>query len=733
VRARSMSCNGCPTGLSLARKLLNPYRIPFRKLERLYRKRLYEIFVGIVLRVIMMQAMHSGSQTADRRAEVLPYLVRDAHGKPVIPLEETAAVYSFGHLIRSTETLLLDLFSEGLLSGTTHTCIGQEICQMAVVRALNDPDDAVLSNHRNHGHFLTYSGDFVGLVAEIMGRELGVCRGVGGSQHLAFRHFHSNGVQGGMTAIATGLAWARRNRGSRGIVAVCIGDGTLGQGLVYESLNLAATRKLPVLFVVENNGIAQTTPTSDTIGGCIEARGRAFGIATWRCDDADPDFLRQVDTIVEQVRRSGGPGYLVIDTRRLGPHSKGDDLRDVAEMEAIRGRDPLRRIGATLDEHHRVAIESANHEFVAEVRSRAEASPPSLFGNPPKHIFTTAPANCTPAAPAASGGNIRSALNGALRQMLLSDPRVVVLGEDLHDPYGGAFKVTAGLSTEFPDRVISTPICEAGIVGCGIGLALAGMRPIVEIMFADFVTLAMDQICNHAVKFPGMFDGVSVPLVIRTPTGGRRGYGPTHSQNPENLMTAVPGLTVVFPSARHDCGQMLTSATVDWPYPVVFFEHKLLYGATQDTGGYTPIPADDADPAATLFPTLRRGSTKPDLTIVAYGGMVPYVEKIAEDLQEEEIEVEIVVPCLLSPLPQQTLIGALARRPHIAIVEETHLGGGFGAELAATLLENGFKGRLRRIATPPVPIPAARSLESQVILDGPEILRALIPLLQQPV
>ena len=198
--------------------------------------------------------------------------------------------------------------------------------------------------------------------------------------------------------------------------------------------------------------------------------------------------------------------------------------------------------------------------------------------------------------------------------MLLKNPDVIVLGEDLHDPYGGAFKVTTGLSTEFPGRVISTPISEAGIVGSAIGLALAGFRPVVEIMFADFVTLAMDQICNHAVKFPGMFDGVSVPLVIRTPSGGRRGYGPTHSQSPENLMAGVPGLTVLFPSPRHDSGQLLTRATIDWPYPTVFFEHKLLYGAMQDPAGYTALPADAADPGADAVSDVvaRRRRRRPD-------------------------------------------------------------------------------------------------------------------------
>src|SRR5579871_6769867 len=219
---------------------------------------------------------------------------RDTHGKPILPLEPTA-IYAFGHLIRSTEQLLLDLFSKGLLSGTTHTCLGQELCQMSIVRALDDPDDVVLSNHRNHGHFLTYSGAFEALVCEIMGRESGVCGGVGGSQHIAFRHFHSNGVQAGMTAIGAGLALARRMRRAQSIVTCFVGDGTLGEGLLYESLNLASVWRAPMLFVVENNGIAQTTPTADTIGGSIAARGEAFGLRTWELDDSDVDFMESAE------------------------------------------------------------------------------------------------------------------------------------------------------------------------------------------------------------------------------------------------------------------------------------------------------------------------------------------------------------------------------------------------------------------------------------------------------
>ncbi|MCQ8180657.1 thiamine pyrophosphate-dependent enzyme [Methylomonas sp. SURF-1] len=653
---------------------------------------------------------------------------RDDNGKPQIALDPES-IYRYGHLIRLTEQLVLDQFSRGLVSGTTHTCIGQELAALSVVRALNHPDDAVLSNHRNHGHFLTYSGEFVGLVAEIMGREAGACGGWGGSQHLVHRHFHSNGVQGGMLGIGAGLALARKLHNSGGIVAAIIGDGTLGQGLVYEAMNLASVWNAPLLVVVENNGIAQTTVSSHTLGGDIEARGTAFGLPTWRLADDDPEFLVKVDEVVKTVRGRHSPGFLVIDTRRMGPHSKGDDLRDPDELEQIRKRDPLAALGRLLPEDVRNTIELNNRQFIEAVRQAADASPEATLSETPAHIFDLPlPATNLAAVDVPPGSNVRQAINSALRHLLGSDKRILVIGEDLHDPYGGAFKVTQGLSTDFPGRVISTPISEAGITGAAIGLALDGYLPIVEIMFADFLTLCMDQLLNHAVKFPGMFPDVSVPLVIRTPCGGRRGYGPTHSQSPEHLFTAVPGLTVVYPSHRHDVAGLLSNAVQRWPYPALFLEHKLLYGEKLDSADYTAIPAAD-DVAVALFPTLRRGAGEPDVTLVAYGGMLPIAETVAQRLEsEEELAVEIVAPALLSPLPRASMIGHLLERPIVVIVEESHHDFGVSAEIAAALLESGFSGQLVRIGTPPVPIASARSLEKSIIPDEQSIIAQILDL-----
>lgn len=658
----------------------------------------------------------------------LPGIARDAHGKPDIDLTPES-VFAFGHLIRLVEQLILDQFSRGLVSGTTHTCIGQELAAMAVVRTMNHPEDAVLSNHRNHGHFLTYSGDFVGLVAEIMGREAGVCGGHGGSQHLAYRHFHSNGVQGGMTGIGAGLALARKRRGSGAIVAAIVGDGTLGEGLLYESMNLASVWEAPLLVVVENNGIAQTTFTRETIGGDIEERGRAFGLHTWRSADDAPDFMKNVEAVVEEVRSSGRPGFLVIDTRRMGPHSKGDDLRDGEELKEIRARDPLAALGRQLSQRVRQEIEARNAAFMDYVRANADNSAEARFETVPEHIFNPVGEkdSLVDYPEVTAGSNVRQVLNSALRHLLETSSQTLLIGEDLHDPYGGAFKVTEDLSTDFPGRVVSTPISEAGITGAALGLALDGARPVMEIMFADFLTLCMDQLYNHAVKFPGMFRDISVPLVIRTPCGGRRGYGPTHSQSPEHLMTSIPGLTVVYGSHRHDVGRLLIDATINWPYPVLFLEHKLLYGEKLDQADYDELPAHTQDLATHLFPTLVRRRSDPDVTLVTYGGMLPVVEKAALQLEEqEELTVEIVAPALLSPLPDNTLIGYLLNQEQVVIVEETHHEFGVSAEIGASLLDRGFSGKFLRIGAPPVPIASARSLEQQILPDEAEIVETVL-------
>lgn len=252
-------------------------------------------------------------------------------------------------LIREFETRLLNMFGAGQLSGTTHTCIGQEANAIAVMDALDREIDTVWSNHRCHGHFLAYCGDAYRLFAEILGRESGVCRGRGGSQHLAHRNFFSSGIQGGLVPLAVGTAFADRDKGA--ITTVFLGDGTMGEGYVYEGLNIASLWNCPVLFVVEDNGIAQTTPKAKGVSGRIADRAGPFGIESRSVNSVDVEELTQVASeAADYVRTQRRPFWLHLETVRLRSHSKGDDTRSEDELRELQKRDCLDVVAARLGE-----------------------------------------------------------------------------------------------------------------------------------------------------------------------------------------------------------------------------------------------------------------------------------------------------------------------------------------------------------------------------------------------
>jgi pyruvate/2-oxoglutarate/acetoin dehydrogenase E1 component len=327
------------------------------------------------------------------------------------------------------------------------------------------------------------------------------------------------------------------------------------------------------------------------------------------------------------------------------------------------------------------------------------------------------------------------ALRGSLHALLEEDPAVVLLGEDVLDPYGGAFKVTKGLSTHFPGRVLTTPICEATIVGLGVGAALGGLRPIVEIMFGDFLTLACDQIVNHAVKYQEMYGcPVDVPLVIRTPMGGGRGYGPTHSQSLEKLFLGVPGLGIVSPSLFHDPGLLLRQA-VRGGRVVLFIEHKLLYPErllveSTDTLWCDTVPEVSGFPTAVI---RNYQDATPDVTLIAYGGVSRLLPPLLADMAREEIRVEACLPASLQPLPVATLVSLVRRSRRGVVVEEGTVGYDWGAEVSAQLhahLWGVLERPVARVASLPTIIPASRPAEQQTLISHERISTAIMEVLQ---
>lgn len=630
--------------------------------------------------------------------------------------------------IRRTEERLLALFGEGKLFGTVHTCIGQEWVGVAVAEWLR-PGDWVFSNHRGHGHYIARTGDVEGLVAELMGRTTGVCGGWGGSQHLCRDGFFSNGIQGGIVPVAAGLALAGRLAANQAIAVVFIGDGTLGEGLVYETLNIAALWSLPLLIVVEDNGVAQSTPQQAGLAGSVSGRARAFGMEVRRAETWQPaELIAEAGRAIQSVRVDRRPTVLHVRTYRLKAHSKGDDDRDPAEVARFAAIDPLNKMIADGGEE----VE----RLLAEIDQRLDAAVQVADGAPPARVLPEPRSGDRQADGCAwrevyfKPQRVVDAIRHALAEAMAADDRIVVIGEDILDPYGGAFKVTAGLSNRFGERVRGTPIAEAAIVGIANGLALAGYRPIAEIMFGDFLLLAADQFINHAAKFAGMYNNrVSVPLVIRTPMGGYRGYGPTHSQSLEKHLLGVPGTRVLAVHPRWCPGELYRRLLAGNDRPTLVIENKLLYGRRTN-----PEPPPGYTIAATgeLFPTLRLRPAAPcQLTMVAYGGMVELAEAAAAELlDEEEVNVDLIIPTQLYPLDLAPIAESVLETGRLLVVEEGQGFAGFGCELIAQLVSDPRIRSLQadRVCAAPCVIPAAKPAELQALPSADDVVRAAVRL-----
>jgi pyruvate/2-oxoglutarate/acetoin dehydrogenase E1 component len=322
---------------------------------------------------------------------------------------------------------------------------------------------------------------------------------------------------------------------------------------------------------------------------------------------------------------------------------------------------------------------------------------------------------------------VLESLNASLHNIMEKDVRVYVLGEDILDPYGGAFKVTRGLSRKFPERVLTTPISEAAIVGFASGMAMRGLRPIVEIMFGDFLTLAADQLVNHAAKFHWMYnEKVRVPVVVRTPMGGRRGYGPTHSQSLEKMFLGVPGLTVIAPHALGKPGILLEKAIAD-EAPILFIEHKILYTCQLLQAGKGDLLDFEFQQTDTDYPATTLGikEQSPHLTIATYGYNFELTRAaVLKLMMEFEIFAEIVLFTQLSPFELKPLLDSLKRTRKLLTVEEGTMTLGWGAEVAARVVEslNGIS--LRRVAAKDLPIAAVSCIEDDILPSVNDIVFA---------
>jgi 2-oxoisovalerate dehydrogenase E1 component len=616
--------------------------------------------------------------------------------------------------IRAVESALYDAFGKGQLHGTIHTCIGQEFSGVAICRKLQS-DDFVTSNHRCHGHFIATTGQWPGLIDELVGNVDGVCAGIGSSQHLCDERFISNGQQGGLLPVAAGVALDRKLAGKKAVVVSFIGEGTLGEGVVYETANITNLWNLPHLIVCENNGYSQSTPQSVSVAGDIGARAEAFGARVFKADTWDLETLDETAAqALEYVRNTSRPALMIVQTYRLNPHSKGDDQRALEEIKWFSDRDPvnvaIRDVEGFAETYADIVAEVSSHIAAAMGKPRLSLNDYRV-DQLPRADGAIQWSRCGPA----SGGRGAQQLNEFYGDWLERDARAVFLGEDIADPYGGAFKVSKGFTTRFPERVLTTPISEAAITGVGIGLALAGRRAFVEIMFGDFITLAFDQIINNASKFFHMYHGkLSCPVVVRAPMGGRRGYGPTHSQSLERFLLGIDNCCLISPNSLIPLGLQLRGLK-SLNCPAIVAENKIDYTLRD----FVPDPAYVIDVDDALFPTVRitPANAQANVTILSYGAMARFIADLLPRLFDEGDAIcELIVPTALNPFDPRPVLESVAPTGRLVVVEEGSSSAGFGAEAIATIEElAGDRVVSARLGSYPAPPPSVPALEAEVL------------------
>ncbi|MFM1757075.1 MAG: hypothetical protein RL621_2064 [Bacteroidota bacterium] len=597
--------------------------------------------------------------------------------------------------IRLVEEKLLALFSQGELNGTVHTAVGQEFTGVFISKYLKK-EDFVTSNHRGHGHYLARFDNIRGLISEIMGKESGVSGGFGGSQHIVDENYLSNGIQGGMLPIATGVSYYFKRKKVDNIAVSYIGDGTLGEGIVYETLNLASVLECPILVVVENNGYAQSTSFNQTFRGELKKRAEGFGVKYFNSSTFDLEDLNHTcKAAIDFARLESKPVILEIQTYRLNSHSKGDDNRKINEISSFRKKDILSKLlSSNIEELMNYVEETRNaiDSIVTEIKNektlvkvqqaKALYSYPSL-DKVPKEIINHERYN--------------TLIYNALKNIFSENENVILIGEDIQNKtqftefdYGGAFKVTKDLSDIFPDRILNSPISEAAIVGFISGYSLKAGRSFVEIMFGDFTTLIFDQILQHSAKFEKMFNGkVKCPIVVRTPMGGKRGYGPTHSQSIEKFFLGIDNFAVVALHHRISPDYIFKAImSVNMPFMVI--ENKILY--TIDTSK-KKLPTYSYQFNESLFPELyiKPKEYTSSVTVLCYGEILNVVEDaLLELLIEEEIFCDIICPSLLSEINSKSVIDSLRVTQKLLIVEEGPGYASWGSEVVSKIHEQGF-------------------------------------------
>jgi 2-oxoisovalerate dehydrogenase E1 component len=633
-------------------------------------------------------------------------------------------------LIRGFEQRVAALYREGEVPGFVHLSIGQEGTAVGACWPLGSAD-VITSTHRGHGHCLAKGLDPLGMFAELMGKDQGTNRGRGGSMHIAdptLGIFGANGIVAAGLPIAVGAATAADLRADGTVAVAFFGDGASAQGTFHEAMNLAAVWKLPVIFFCENNGYAEFSPASAQHAASLEQRAAGYGIDYFAVDGNDVTATATLMQAVVSATRAGrGPSVIEAATYRWHGHYEGDPqrYRSADEVQGWTARDPLlvherqlQAAGVSDDEIKALESSVTDELDQAVVAARRLANPePATLTD---FVVRARPPRAEPPSPADDAPLFRTmdAIRSALEIELASDERVFVAGIDV-GAGGNVFGLTRGLADRFGGRVRDTPISESAIIGLGVGAAMAGMRPVVEMMYLDFLGVCFDQLLNQAAKLPFMTGGAAeMALTVRTQFGAGRSSGSQHSQSLEVLLAHIPGLSVVMPSTPASTYGLLRAAIQD-PNPVIFIENRLLYGMK----GPQP-PADYILPIGKSA-VVRAGT---HVTVVSLSRMVHEALAAAEVMVDEGISVEVIDLRSVAPLDVVPILESVHKTSRLLIAHEAVVPFGIGAEIAATVAREGFwdlDAPIERIGAAATPPPYSPDLERAWLPDRENIAAAI--------
>ncbi|MCD6289176.1 MAG: dehydrogenase [Anaerolineae bacterium] len=665
--------------------------------------------------------------------------------------------------IRLFEHKMFDLLSRDIIRGASHLSAGQEAVPVGAISALRD-DDYITSTHRGHGHCHAHGDRHAKtpeekqehmnrMMAEIMGKVTGYCKGKGGSMHIADAEHGNLGataIVGSNIPVATGAALALKLQKKDSVVLCFFGEGAVNNGAFHEAVNMAAIWNLPVIYMCENNMYAMSVPWKKASKlPDVADRVQAYGIPGVTVDGQDVVAVHKVvQEAAERARRGEGPTLIEAKTYRYYGHSRSDPRRyrtREEEREWREKRDPIKlfkerllALGWLTEEEYEEMEQAAEKKLETAVEFGLQSPQP-----PPEELYKDVYVEVvTPqeeiereralrervrTSPDMRQITYREALNEALREEMERDPRVFLIGEDI-GLYGGAYGVTRGLFEKFgEERVMDTPISEAAIAGACVGAAMMDMRPVGEIMYVDFTPLSMDQLANQGAKNRYMFGGkTTVPLVMRTEGGAGRAIGAQHSQSLEAIWTHFPGIYIVMPATPYDAKGLLKAAIRD-PNPILFIEHKMLYG----TKG--PVPEEEYTIPLGVADVKREGT---DLTIVTYSRMVLRSLEAAEILAEQGISVEVVDLRTLKPLDLDTIVQSIKKTGRFVGVTEGYRTNSFISEVMALVNEAAFDwldAPMVRVAAADVPVPRAESLEDLAIPNTQAIVRGCLEALGKTV